>query len=57
VADRVLRAFFELTGRRKRGMVLREGVDPMRIDQSILADTAAFAEPGHSGWVAPVAQD
>jgi penicillin-binding protein 2 len=57
VADRVLRAFFELTGRRKRGMVLREGVDPMRIDQSILADTAAFPEPGHSGWVAPVAQD
>jgi penicillin-binding protein 2 len=57
VADRVLRAFFELTGRRKRGMVLRDGADPMRIDQSILADTAAFPEPGHSGWVAPVAQD
>jgi hypothetical protein len=32
VADRVLRAFFEITGRRKRGLVLSVDADPMRSD-------------------------
>ena len=57
VADRVMRAFFELTGRRKRGTVLREGVDPLRTDQSLLAETAAFPEPGTFGLTAAVEQD
>lgn len=57
VADRVVRAFFELSGRRKRGLVLREDADPMRIDQSMLAATAAFPEPGAFGLTAAVEQD
>lgn len=57
VTDRVLRAFFEITGRRKRGLVLKEDVDPMRIDVPVLADTAAFPEPGNYGNSAPVAPD
>jgi penicillin-binding protein 2 len=57
VADRVLRAFFEITGRRRRGMVLRPDGDPMRIDQPILADSAAFPEPGDYGQFVPIAVD
>ncbi|MFN8591519.1 MAG: penicillin-binding protein 2 [Thermomicrobiales bacterium] len=57
VADRVMRAFFELSGRRKRGVVLRTDADPMRIDQPILADTAAFPEPGSSGLAPTVDLD
>ena len=57
VADRVLRAYFELTGRRKRGLVLREGTDPLQIDIPVLADTAAFPEPGNYGQTAPIAPD
>ena len=57
IADRVLRAYFETTGERKRGLVLRKDADPMDIDQSILAETAAFPEPGHSGYITPVGLD
>jgi penicillin-binding protein 2 len=57
VADRVVRAFFELTGRRRRGAVLREDADPLRTDQPLLADTAAFPEPGTFGLTAAVEQD
>jgi penicillin-binding protein 2 len=57
VVDRVLRAYFELTGRRKRGLVLREGTDPLQIDIPVLADTAAFPEPGNYGQTAPIAPD
>jgi penicillin-binding protein 2 len=57
VADRVLRAFFELTGRRKRGLVLAEGADPMRTDLPVIADGAAFPNPGNYGNSAPIAPD
>jgi penicillin-binding protein 2 len=46
VADRVLRAYFETTGRRGRGKVLRpEGSAPAP-DGSVLSPTAAFPRPG-----------
>jgi len=46
VADRVLRAYFETTGRRARGKVLRpEGSAPAP-DGSVLSPTAAFPVPG-----------
>lgn len=45
VTDRVLRAHFEITGRRERGLVLRKEVDPMRTDQPVIAETAAFPVP------------
>jgi len=46
VADRVLRAWFEITGRRARGRVLRpEGSAPAP-DGSVLSPTAAFPPPG-----------
>ncbi len=57
VADRVLRAYFEITGRRERGLVLRKESDPMRIDQPVLADSAAFPEPGDYGQFVPIAVD
>jgi penicillin-binding protein 2 len=57
VADRVLRAFFELTGRRKRGLVLREGVDPLRTDQPLIAESGAFPQPIDYGLAAPIAPD
>ena len=57
VADRVLRAYFELTGRRERGLVVRPDADPMRIDQPVLADSAAFPEPGDYGQFIPIAAD
>jgi penicillin-binding protein 2 len=57
VADRVLRAYFELTGRRERGLVMRPDADPMRIDQPVLADSAAFPEPGDYGQFIPIAAD
>ncbi len=57
VADRVLRAFFEITGRRKRGLVLKQEVDPMRIDLPVLAESAAFPQTGNYGNSAPVAPD
>jgi hypothetical protein len=57
VADRVLRAFFEITGRRKRGVVLRQDADPMRTDQPMLAESAAFPETGSYGNNAPIAPD
>lgn len=57
VTDRVLRAFFELSGRRKRGLVLSKEVDPMRIDLPVLAETAAFPEPGSNLRGAPIATD
>ena len=57
VADRVLRAYFEITGRRERGLVLRTDGDPMRIDQPVLADSAAFPEPGDYGQFVPIAVD
>ena len=57
IADRVLRAYFELTGRRPRGMVLRQDGDPLRIDQQILADSAAFPPPGDYGQFIPIAAD
>ena len=46
VADRVLRAYFELSGRRRRGLVLREHGMPGDPTQSVLAGGAAFPTPG-----------
>ena len=57
VADRVLRAFFEITGRRKRGLVLSVDADPMRSDIPVTAETAAFPEPGNYGQSAPIVAD
>jgi penicillin-binding protein 2 len=57
VADRVLRAYFELSGRRPRGLVLRKDADPMRIDLPIVAATGAFPPPGNYGQSAPIAPD
>jgi penicillin-binding protein 2 len=57
VVDRVMRAYFELTGRRKRGLVLREDADPLRLEESVLAETAAFPQPGNYGASAPIAPD
>jgi penicillin-binding protein 2 len=57
VADRVLRAYFELTGRRKRGLVMRPDADPMQTDLPVLAESAAFPEPGDYGQFVPIAAD
>jgi hypothetical protein len=57
VADRVLRAYFELSGRRPRGLVLRKDAEPMRIDLPIVAETGAFPPPGNYGQSAPIAPD
>ncbi|MFM9108662.1 MAG: penicillin-binding transpeptidase domain-containing protein [Chloroflexota bacterium] len=46
VADRVVRAFFELNGRRPRGLVLQERVDVMDPEATMLAPTSAFPAPG-----------
>ena len=47
VADRVLRAFFEITGRRPRGLVMRtDGDAPIGADHSVLVEGAAFPAPG-----------
>ncbi|MFM8593651.1 MAG: penicillin-binding transpeptidase domain-containing protein, partial [Chloroflexota bacterium] len=46
VADRVLRAWFEINGRRERGLVLQPESDLTRPDQSLLAPGAAFPIPG-----------
>lgn len=47
VADRVLRAFFEISGRRPRGLVMRtDGDAPLGPDHSVLVETAAFPPPG-----------
>lgn len=47
VADRVLRAFFEINGRRPRGLVMREDGDaPIGPDHSVLVESAAFPAPG-----------
>jgi penicillin-binding protein 2 len=56
VADRVLRAYFELSGRRKRGLVLRENNEPLLIDQTVLAEGAAFPEAGNYA-AAPIQPD
>ncbi|MBA2596444.1 MAG: hypothetical protein H0V00_07440 [Chloroflexia bacterium] len=57
IADRVLRAYFELTSRRPRGLVMRPDADPLRIDQPVTADTAAFPVPGDYGQFIPIAAD
>jgi cell division protein FtsI/penicillin-binding protein 2 len=57
IADRVLRAYCELTGRRPRGLVMRQDADAMRSDQTVLADSAAFPEPGDYGQFIPIAAD
>jgi penicillin-binding protein 2 len=57
VVDRVLRAYFEMTGRRRRGLVLREGADPMQTDQPVLAESGAFPAAGNYGAIAPIAPD
>jgi penicillin-binding protein 2 len=57
IADRMLRAWFEVTGRRERGLVLRTDADPLRIDQPVLAESAAFPEPGDYGQFVPIAVD
>jgi penicillin-binding protein 2 len=57
VADRVLRAYLELSGRRTRGLVMRKDADLSRVDLPVLADTAAFPPPGNFGATAPIAQD
>lgn len=47
VADRVLRAFFEISGRRPRGLVMRaDGEAPIGADHSVLVESAAFPAPG-----------
>ncbi|MDQ3413038.1 MAG: penicillin-binding transpeptidase domain-containing protein, partial [Chloroflexota bacterium] len=47
VADRVLRAYFEINGRRPRGLVVRtDGEAAIGLDHSMLVETAAFPEPG-----------
>jgi len=46
VADRVLRAWFEINGRRDRGLVLRTDADLTRPDEQLLAPGAAFPTPG-----------
>lgn len=56
VADRVMRAYFELSGRRKRGMVLRDNNEPLLIDQTVLAEEAAFPEAGNYA-AAPIQTD
>jgi hypothetical protein len=53
----VLRAYFELTGRRKRGLVMRPDADPMQTDLPVLSDSAAFPEPGDYGQFVPIAAD
>ncbi|MCD6058962.1 MAG: penicillin-binding protein, partial [Thermomicrobiales bacterium] len=57
VADRVLRAYFELSGRRKRGLVIRPDADPMQTDSPVLAESAAFPVPGDYGQFVPIAAD
>jgi penicillin-binding protein 2 len=57
VADRVLRAYFEITGRRKRGLVMREDADPLETDRPVLADSAAFPEAPDYGQYVPIAAD
>ncbi|HET7092678.1 MAG TPA: penicillin-binding transpeptidase domain-containing protein [Thermomicrobiales bacterium] len=57
VADRVLRAWFEVSGKRARGAVLRAGADPTNTEQSLLADSAAFPKPGAGGAAVPLGQD
>jgi penicillin-binding protein 2 len=46
VADRVMRAYFELTKKRSRGVVLRPDGDKAATDAPVLAGTAAFPTPG-----------
>jgi hypothetical protein len=46
-----------LTGRRKRGLVLRPDVDLTRADLPVLAETAAFPQGGNYGNAAPIAPD
>jgi len=57
VADRVLRAYFELSGGRKRGLVMRPDADPMQTDLPVLAESAAFPEPQDYGQFVPIAAD
>jgi len=57
IADRVLRAYFELSGRRKRGLVMRPDADPMQTDLPVLAESAAFPEAPDYGTYVPVAPD
>jgi penicillin-binding protein 2 len=57
VADRVLRAYFEITGRRKRGLVMREDADPLETDVPVLAESATFPEPPDYGQFVPIAAD
>jgi penicillin-binding protein 2 len=46
VADRVVRAWFEINGRRPKGLVLRPDANLADTDDSVLAPTAAFPPPG-----------
>nr|MBA3415138.1 hypothetical protein [Chloroflexia bacterium] len=46
VADRVVRAWFEISGRRERGLVLRREAALAETDESVLTDSAAFPAPG-----------
>jgi penicillin-binding protein 2 len=46
VADRVLRAWFEINGRRPKGLVLRPDANLADTDDTILAPNAAFPIPG-----------
>ncbi|MCC6313156.1 MAG: hypothetical protein IT337_04025, partial [Thermomicrobiales bacterium] len=55
VADRVMRAWFEISGKRGRGLVLQQNPDLTRTEGSILAPTAAFPEPGK--WAVPGGMD
>jgi penicillin-binding protein 2 len=57
VADRVLRAYFELTDRRARGQVLRAAGEPPDPTGSVLAPTAAYPAPGQFAAPGPVSQD
>jgi penicillin-binding protein 2 len=57
VADRVIRAFFELSGKRPRGTVLRADGLPDDPTQSVLAEGAAFPEPGINAVPGALPQD
>lgn len=57
LADRVLRAYFETTGRRPRGLVLNKEEGRLARDASVLAPTAAFPKPGTTALPGDLRQD
>ena len=57
VTDRVLRAYFELVGKRSRGAVLRRDEGPTDGNASILGERAAFPTPGAGAGAGVQPQD